>query len=184
MKKKKFTRVEKRTDAAGNTTWAVGQWEMGCDSECPDCLPVETVYVDKAKNPYGRMKMSHLGSASLSVLHAFAKELGLKPEWFQDSALPHYDICQSYKKRALELGAVEIECKDFIKIMREAHPRKKKRQNMRLLRILANFYFGNINDISDEDLPGFCDMNGLYIFVNDIDDGMPATKFVEEIEEL
>src|SRR5688572_12423539 len=43
------------------------------------------------------------------TLHAFAKKMGLKREWFQDRPkFPHYDIVPSRRKVALKLGAVEM----------------------------------------------------------------------------
>lgn len=42
-------------------------------------------------------------------LHAFAKRIGLRREWFQLHALaPHYDLTPQRRERALALGAVFV----------------------------------------------------------------------------
>jgi hypothetical protein len=52
------------------------------------------VYVDEAKNPYGRMLMSHMLADTLPELHAMADIVGLKRAWFQGNAsTAHYDLC-------------------------------------------------------------------------------------------
>lgn len=79
-----------------------------------------TVYVDDAKNPYGRMKMSHMIADSLDELHRMATKIGIQREHFQDKRIPHYDLCQSKKALAMQLGAVEVSSRVLIKIVRTA----------------------------------------------------------------
>lgn len=51
----------------------------------------------------------HLTADTLDELHVFAACLGLRPEWFQSrSTLPHYDLTAGKRRKAVELGAVEI----------------------------------------------------------------------------
>jgi hypothetical protein len=76
------------------------------------------VYVDRAQNAYGRMKMSHMLADSVEELHAIADALGLKRKWFQSHSTPHYDICQAKKHRALTLGAVECDRKTVVGLIR------------------------------------------------------------------
>lgn len=46
-------------------------------------------------------------ASSLDELHAFAKKLGLKAEWFQESAsYPHYDVTLETRAIAITMGAV------------------------------------------------------------------------------
>ena len=87
------------------------------------------VYVDSERIPYGRMRMSHMIADTLDELHAMADCLGLQRKWFQEGppkhTLPHYDICDSFRLRALSMGAVSIgrrELVDFIKRSRSAKP--------------------------------------------------------------
>jgi len=45
----------------------------------------------------------------LDELHAFAKRLGLKHQWFQDHALaPHYDLTPRRRQAAIRLGAAFV----------------------------------------------------------------------------
>ena len=86
-----------------------------------------TVYVDDFGMPaeVGRTRgrWSHLVSDEREELHAFAALLGLRREWFQDPvingkplALPgtrgaehyHYDVTESKRRRAIQLGAQPI----------------------------------------------------------------------------
>jgi hypothetical protein len=57
-------------------------------------------------------------------LHAFAKEIGLRREWFQPhSVLDHYDLTARRRKLAVEHGAVEVSMswlKDRIRKKRES----------------------------------------------------------------
>jgi hypothetical protein len=65
-----------------------------------------TVYVDDVKIIWRQNLWCHLVADSLEELHSFALMLGLKREWFQDSAsYPHYDVTVHNRDRALKLGA-------------------------------------------------------------------------------
>ena len=80
-----------------------------------------TIYVDDARNLYGRMVTSHMMSDSLDDLHEMADVVGLRRKWFQDGRLPHYDLCQSKKQLAINYGAVEVPTKELISIMNGVH---------------------------------------------------------------
>jgi hypothetical protein len=73
-----------------------------------------TVYVDdmRRRARVGRTvaRWSHLVADHPAELAAFAARLGLKPEWLQDAGKPseHYDVADSVRVRALELGAVPM----------------------------------------------------------------------------
>ena len=84
-----------------------------------------TVYVDKAFIPYAGMRMCHMVSKDLGELHAVARKLGLKREWFQGA---HYDICLSKRKQAISKhGVKEIESrKQLVEIIR--HHRRKNEE--------------------------------------------------------
>ena len=78
-----------------------------------------SVYVDKARNKLGRMLMSHMLADTLDELHAMAQRLGLRRAWFQgDASTPHYDVCQEKRALALSLGAVEIDRRKTVEIIR------------------------------------------------------------------
>lgn len=58
---------------------------------------------------------------TVDELHAFAARLGLRRSWFQHNPLaPHYDLVQSKRELALELGAVFVTARDQAKARIEA----------------------------------------------------------------
>lgn len=62
------------------------------------------------------VKWSHMFADSEEELHEFAAKLGLRREWFQNKKhFPHYDIVGSKFKLALELGAQEINLREYLK---------------------------------------------------------------------
>ncbi|MDD5649698.1 MAG: DUF4031 domain-containing protein [Candidatus Nanoarchaeia archaeon] len=62
-------------------------------------------------------KWSHLFSDNdEKELHDFALKLGLKKEWFKNiKNFPHYDIVESKRKLAIQLGAREINLRVYLK---------------------------------------------------------------------
>lgn len=89
-----------------------------------------TVYVDDMRMParVGRLqaKWSHLMADTDEELHAFAAQLGLRRSWHQKpgTAVSHYDVTDSKRDLALQLGAVPIgymsrESMDLIRRKRE-----------------------------------------------------------------
>lgn len=73
-----------------------------------------SVYVDRLSsclpNKKWRWKEScHLFADSVSELHIFAEQIGLKRSWFQNcSILSHYDLTKNKRKQAIRAGAIEI----------------------------------------------------------------------------
>lgn len=72
------------------------------------------VYVDplweRTTNKQWRWNKScHLFADSLEELHAFAESIGMKREWFQNTKLPHYDLTEARRKKAVAKGAVEVD---------------------------------------------------------------------------
>jgi hypothetical protein len=64
------------------------------------------VYVDDSRLAWRGKRWCHLVADSINELHAFAAQLGLKRQWFQDRTMyPHYDVTVNVKERALALGA-------------------------------------------------------------------------------
>lgn len=59
----------------------------------------------------------HLTADSVDELHAFAKRLRLKREWFQNkpNGTPHYDLTIAKRERALALGAVFVSAREQAK---------------------------------------------------------------------
>jgi hypothetical protein len=79
-----------------------------------------SVYVDRYRAPYGRMRMSHMIADTPDELHQMADAIGVARKWFQGQAsFPHYDVCESKRQEAIRLGAVEVENRaDFVAAMR------------------------------------------------------------------
>lgn len=77
------------------------------------------VFVDKAANTLGRMKMSHMLADTEEELHAIAQYVGLRREWFQNHGTPHYDLCQTKKRRAIAAGAIEIGRCEVVALIRK-----------------------------------------------------------------
>jgi hypothetical protein len=80
------------------------------------------VYVDDALIPAEvrngptrhNSRWSHLMADTLEELHAFARQLGMRPEWFQDHPRhPHYDLTEGKRYRALHLGARSIDHREL-----------------------------------------------------------------------
>lgn len=79
-----------------------------------------SVYVDCLRDWGWRLGPScHLIADTLGELHAFAAKLGLKRAWFQNKRSgPHYDLTVSKRQAAVALGALELENREFVAILR------------------------------------------------------------------
>jgi len=78
------------------------------------------VYVDKPMHKYRRMIMCHMLADTLDELHKMAKTIGIKRKWFQDhSNTPHYDICKSKRDLAVKSGAIEIDRRQTVALIRK-----------------------------------------------------------------
>lgn len=68
------------------------------------------VFVDDLTR-YEEHYWCHLFADTVQELHAFAKKLGLKREWFQVGRVgfPHYDLAGgTWRARAIAQGAIEV----------------------------------------------------------------------------
>lgn len=84
-----------------------------------------TVYVDALLNHGWRMrghvvKSCHMIADTLEELHAMARAIGMRREWFQDpekmqTSIPHYDLTAARRANAIKNGAVELNRADFVK---------------------------------------------------------------------
>lgn len=69
----------------------------------------------------------HLFADTLEELHAFARKIGLKRQWFQDHpSLKHYDLTPKRREAAVKAGVVELSRADSVMKWREL--RKKSAQ--------------------------------------------------------
>lgn len=83
------------------------------------------VFVDRLRYRRPTAEWRHDSSCrlvadTLEELHEFARKIGLKRGWFQNSAKhPHYDLTAARRKRAVKEGAVEIDDRAMARKMRE-----------------------------------------------------------------
>ena len=78
----------------------------------------KTVYVDYPIWKLGRMKMCHMGSKDIESLHKMADKIGVARRHFQDKKLPHYDVCKAKRELAIKNGAVVVQSKTLVRILR------------------------------------------------------------------
>mgnify|MGYP000930083376 CR=1 FL=1 len=76
------------------------------------------VYVDDARNAFGRMIMCHMLADTLDELHAMAEKIGMKASWYQPLSFPHYDVCQMRRVLAIEHGAIQVDRRQIVHIKR------------------------------------------------------------------
>lgn len=81
-----------------------------------------SVYVDSARNKFGRMLMSHMTADTLEELNDIAALVGLKRCWLQAQKHPHYDLCQEKRELAIHHGAKVVSSKDIVRIARRLKP--------------------------------------------------------------
>jgi len=77
------------------------------------------VYIDNFNAPFGRMKMCHMIADSNEELLQMAARIGVNKKWIQypGTANEHFDICLSKKKKGIELGAKEINFREYAEIV-------------------------------------------------------------------
>ena len=76
------------------------------------------VYVDNARNPYGRMLMCHMVADRIEELFGMADRIGIAHRHFQPGSFPHFDLSLTYRGRAIRNGAIEVERHDLVRVMR------------------------------------------------------------------
>jgi len=84
------------------------------------------VYVDELRgclpNDHWHHEQScHLVADAESELCLFAEKIGLRLEWFQrNPRLPHFDLTANMRRKAVKAGAIEIDRRQLVKMMRKA----------------------------------------------------------------
>ncbi len=78
-----------------------------------------SVYVDKSAHAFGRMVMCHMIADTPAELIAMANRIGVALKWFQaDASVPHFDIAKSKKALAIEAGAIELDRRPYVDVMK------------------------------------------------------------------
>jgi len=70
-----------------------------------------TVFIDGARNGFGRMVMCHMLADTPNELHAMADAIGMKRQWYQSpdkASFPHYDLSLTRRALAVAKGAKEV----------------------------------------------------------------------------
>ena len=72
----------------------------------------------------------HMIADTEEELHRRARNIGLKRSWFQkkNNQIPHYDLVETKRKKAIALGTIPITTKEFVRRMR-AYRNKKGKSN-------------------------------------------------------
>lgn len=87
------------------------------------------VYVDTARNQFGRMIMCHMIADTAAELHEMAERIGVQRKWFQTpdgpkrASFPHYDVSISRRDRAIAAGAIVLGRHRFVDVMRSVRAR-------------------------------------------------------------
>jgi hypothetical protein len=91
------------------------------------------VYIDSARNPLGRMIMCHMVADTIEELHEMADKIGMLRQWFQPYSFPHYDVCLKRRGDALKAGAIEVDRRQLVAVMRRirtAHCSERRRREV------------------------------------------------------
>ncbi len=52
----------------------------------------------------------------MEELHGMARRLGLRPQWLHHHpGLPHYDVPEEVKRKAISLGAAEVTARELVR---------------------------------------------------------------------
>lgn len=100
-----------------------------------------TVYVDNARNPFGRMLMCHMVADDIADLFRIADLIGLSRRHFQNGSFPHFDLSLGYRLRAIGAGAVEVDRRGLVTVMRTYRERlNKDPEELERLRALVSLH--------------------------------------------
>jgi hypothetical protein len=77
------------------------------------------VYIGTREYKLDRMCMSHMAADSLDELHTMAEIIGVERRHFQDKpGLPHYDICKQKKASAIKAGAMLVNDREIVRLLK------------------------------------------------------------------
>lgn len=83
-------------------------------------LKIELVYVDDQKAPYRGMLMSHMVADTQAELYEMALAIGVPDKYLQypNTRKEHFDICQQKRLLAIKNGAVPVDRRRLINIIK------------------------------------------------------------------
>lgn len=86
------------------------------------------VYVDNMRAKFRRMIMCHMKADTTEELLIMADKIGVARKWIQKLGTPHehFDICLTMKKKAIQLGAVEVNTRKMFEICNRIKELDKK----------------------------------------------------------
>jgi hypothetical protein len=88
-----------------------------------------TVYVDKSLYRVGRMVMCHMLADTIDELHRMADLIGVDRKHFQgDASTPHYDVCKQKRAIAVGAGAIEVDRRGTVNVIRRLREQKQPRR--------------------------------------------------------
>lgn len=81
---------------------------------------VDNFYEATGRN-FGRMKMCHMIADTSEELFKMIDEIGVNRKWIQypGTSNEHFDICLAKRKKAVSLGAIEINFRDYARMVGE-----------------------------------------------------------------
>jgi hypothetical protein len=96
-----------------------------------------TVYVDQLAEHGWKLrghtvKSCHMIADNEAELHQLAYAIGMKRTWFQappKASFPHYDLTESRRERAVQLGAQSLDRSEFVAVMRRLRETQKELSN-------------------------------------------------------
>lgn len=98
-----------------------------------------SVYIDNARIPYGRMLMCHMFADTHEELVAMAKKIGLSIKHIQHEGQPneHFDVSSAYRAKAIKEGAVEVDQRSLVKLIKRKRNQISRAQNEAFAKALS-----------------------------------------------
>jgi hypothetical protein len=78
-----------------------------------------SVYVDRPVHRFRHMLMCHMLADTPAELHEMADRIGMARKWYQRNAsTPHYDLSQEKRAEAIAAGAIEVDRRGLVAVIR------------------------------------------------------------------